>query len=113
MRDERGRFLQGCTPGPGRPRKYIKGVITDAALQFLESEHPDHPGKTRAQVIAEEWVTRAETGQDLGELLTRVEGKPTEKLEINDSREPTVVELPFKDADDTTTAGTTDAIPEK
>ncbi len=66
--------------GPGRPRK---GVITDEAMSFLQENHPKHEGKTRARVIAEKWVRRAENDmQEREKLLDRVEGKVTEKQEI-------------------------------
>ena len=95
----------------GRPRK---GLITDIAVRKLMEPHPKQPEKSRAEVIAEKWLDRAEDGEDFSELLTRVEGKPTDKLEIDDKREPTVVELPEKDlhAEDQASTGTANEVPE-
>ncbi len=71
---------QSGNPG-GKPRK---GFITDEVARLLEEQHPKRPGRTRKQVLAEQWVKRAGRDQKaLDSMLDRLEGKPTETQEID------------------------------
>jgi hypothetical protein len=72
----------------GRPKK---GLITDIAVRLLEQPHPDYPEKTRAQVIAERWLKRAEDGDDFGHLLDRVEGKVATEVDLTTQIKPPMV----------------------
>lgn len=66
-------FQPGNPGGPGRPRF---NSISAAAKRILAKPHPKNPDKTRAEVIAERWVARAEDDiKDLNPLLDRTEGK--------------------------------------
>lgn len=79
-RDEKGRFIPGVAqPGAGRP----KGSVSIVALIRNElNENPD-----RAKSIAEKILARAETDSDgkefqyIREILERIDGKVTEKVE--------------------------------
>lgn len=98
----------GQTGNPhGRPRK---GIVTDAAEDFLMQPHPKHEGKTRAEVIAIKWLERAENDPDeRDKLLDRVEGKQADRLEAEVNNSGRVVILPPKS--DEGPAGAPDAVP--
>jgi hypothetical protein len=74
--NEETQFKQGWQGGPGRPRK---DLISEAAKCYLAEAHPKYPTKTRAEVIALQWIKRANREQPaLNSLLDRTEGKVPE-----------------------------------
>lgn len=106
-------FKPGQSGNPhGRPRKRI---ITDEAIDYLSQPHPKHEGKTRARVIAERMVDRAEDEDEAREkLLDRVEGKPTQSVEAEvNTNERRVLVLPARRGDgDGGPVGPADGVPE-
>lgn len=74
------RFRPGGPPGPGRPRSK---PLTDRLRERLEEIAQGGDGRALADELVDRWIEmiRAGDGSALRELLTRVEGKVSDRVE--------------------------------
>lgn len=92
------RFRPGGPPGPGRPRSK---PLTDRLRERLEqiATGGDGDGRALADELVDRWVEliRSGDGAALRELLNRVEGKVTDRVEHEGE---VTIRVEFADADE-------------
>jgi len=78
-----GTFQPGQSGNPGgRPKGSVS--LVQIMLKKLAEQCPDEPEKVRAEKVVEAAVAKAEAGdfQMFKEILERVDGKVTDKVEV-------------------------------
>ena len=87
LRDDKGRFLSGGKPGPGRPQGSLS-LLTLIKQHLAQVPDKSLNGKTRAQLVAENYVLLAMQGDKevIRDLVNRVDGKPKERIENTTSQ---------------------------
>lgn len=82
-RDQKGRFAAGNRFGPGRPRNEMS-LTAELRRQLGEPCPYSDRGETWNQYLVRRWLGQAaENAWFFKELIERIEGKVTEKLEAD------------------------------
>ena len=87
-RTNKGQFVKGNKEGNrnGRPKK--SNCVSDLLRNKGDELQPD--GKTKLQAVIESLYAKAESGdlKAIDMIFDRVEGKPAQKLEVEETRLP-------------------------